>query len=165
MCRSSKIRFRFIYTIWFTLVIAILFLALFWLLGYPAHFENIDYAQVSQIVQLIVETDVSMIAFTGIIANVILTHFIRKEELSDMVVIYGSKKKEKKGQNYSYIRDKLINFITFTIFLFFCSIFISFYTITVKSFVGIYLIFSLTFLLTGFIELIVLIYFSLHPFT
>jgi len=164
MYQSSKIRFRFIYTIWFTLVIAILFLVLFWLLGYPAHFENIDYAQVSQIVQLIVETDVSMIAFTGIIANVILTHFIRKEELSDMAVICGSKKKEKKVK-IIHIRDKLINFITFTIFLFFCSILISFYAITVKSFVGIYLIFSLTFLLTGFVELIVSIYFSLHPST
>ena len=132
--------------------------------SYSDYLQKLNYApQIRDLVNLIVTTDGFIIAFTGVIATIILRHMLEKQEreIEGSAAIVG-----KDGirdiilqSPYEEIRNNIIKFIWFILLMLFLSIGFSLGVIITQSFN--YVKYSMIFLFVGAVELIGMISYSL----
>jgi len=117
---------------------------------YLKYLVVLDYSKVRDLVQFIVMADTSVIAFTGVIASMILKYILEtlKSRTGSVVLIHFKNK-----------RDNIIFYVVFTLLSLFLSIFFSLIAIIMQD--STQIILSLIFLFDGFIELIAMIVYSL----
>lgn len=129
---------------------------------YTEYLEALDYNRAKDLVESIVKTDGFIIAFTGVIATLIVKHILEKEKeekASGYAVIAGENRAESEFNCYKKKRRDIINFIAFILLILTFSIILSLSVIITQRFF--FVIWSMLLLFIGIIELITMIYYSL----
>jgi hypothetical protein len=111
-------------------------------LVYTPYLAVLKYNVASDIAKLIVETDGVLIAFSGVIAGVVLGKFVEETEMAKVRIFSGYEKK----------RDKIIIFLAYVTMAFVTSIFFSLGALIVQNWV-LTIVISIVFMFTGIIEL------------
>ena len=149
---------------WF-LVIFFSFIAIFSILekseySYSNYLAKLEYSQIKDLVSLIVTTDGFIIAFTGVIASMILKQ-VFEEEKKRPPSLYGfvDEKRFEFEPNYGKRRHEIIKFVWFILVTLMISIGFSLGVIITQCFP--YEIWSIVFLFIGLVELIGMITYSL----
>ncbi|MDH5770166.1 MAG: hypothetical protein OEZ25_02605 [Candidatus Bathyarchaeota archaeon] len=108
---------------------------------YIPFIETLDYSRVKDIVDLIVQTDGVVIAFSGVIAGLILKELLKESQIA----------KAKLSDEYKRKRNKIIYFVATTFIILIFSIYFGIAVIMTR-FVY-FILLSIIFLFTGIIEL------------
>lgn len=116
------------------------------------YLKNLDYSKIRDLVQFIVMADTSMLAFTGVISSMILKHVLDEEK--ELKGVYSPPTKN------DFKKKRIISFIGLALMALFFSILFGFYVIITQEFV-LQVILSLVFLCTAFIQISLMIYYSL----
>lgn len=152
--------------------LAILFLIAFFLIFslYVNYLNTLDYSRTKDLIGLIVTTDASIIAFTGVIASMILKHVFEeekeKEKTSDISVTSGERNMML-IVDYKKKRHEVIKFVAYTLTMLIGSILSGLVAIMIQSpivtqaFITSMLL-SFSFLFTGIIELLATLIYSLE---
>jgi magnesium-transporting ATPase (P-type) len=119
--------------------------------SYKHFLDKLQYAQISDLVNLIVTTDGFVIAFTGVIATIMITHLLEKE---------GKMYVPETKTTYKKMRSQTVNFLLLTLIPLIVSIYCGFGVIITQDYYP-YSLFSIISLLIGLEELVGLISFTL----
>ena len=162
---SSPIHaFFFFFGIFIIVFIALETLGLIGLIHpYTYYLNNLEYTEIRDLVDLLVTTDASILAFTGVISAFILKHIIELErEAKDIgyALMVGKNKAEAISNVYSKKRETILTFITVILISFILSILFGFGAIITQVF-AFTILASLIFLFIGLIELVSLLAYSL----
>jgi hypothetical protein len=149
-------------------LLAILFLVIFFgvsLVTYASHLATLDYNRTKDLVGLIVTTDASLIAFSGVTVSMILKYELEaeKEEEEKRGISGKSPIKDQlttSGIDYSKKRSKTIEFVGFVLAMLIGSIYSGFIAIIMQEFTSTILL-SISLLFTGIAELLFMISYSL----
>jgi len=134
--------------------------------SYFYYLLNLDYSKGKDIVDLIVTTNASIIAFTAVTASMILKHTLEEEKDREKSPKIDADARESIIVTKEHVLDyrkkvhKIIDFIMYIVFSFISSIFFGFGAIITQSFFNI--LFSMSFLLVGIIEVFAMVIYSLE---
>jgi len=129
---------------------------------YTEYLEALDYNHAKDLVELIVRTDGFIIAFTAVIATLIVKHILEEEkemEKTSAINVAVGEKSISLQLDYKKKRRDIINFIAFILLILTFSIILSLSVIITQRFF--FVIWSMLSLSIGIIELITMIYYSL----
>ena len=113
--------------------------------------ETLDYDRASDIVELLVRTDGVLIAFSGVIASIILRKFFEESHRA----------KVRLSKAYKEKRDRIISFIGAILLILISSIFFGLWAILLQNFVFT-IFFSVVLLFTGIIELFAMLVYAVR---
>ena len=133
------------------------------LFSYTYFLGKLDYSKAKDIVELIVTTDASIFAFTGVTATMILKHVLEEEKEEAKIgyaAIAGKNGSQSVTIDYRKKRREIIKFIEGALLILFGNIFFGLGTLITQDFVFTMLL-SITLLLTSIIEITVMIRYAL----
>jgi len=118
---------------------------------YIKYLEVLDYSKTNDIVKLIVETDGIILAFSGVIASIILKKFMEEPE----------KAKAQLANEYKKKRSRIISFIGTIVLILISSIFFGLGALITQGFVY-NVLFSIILLFVGIVEVFAMLIYSIE---